>query len=78
MMSNEAVCARETIHRRIATRAYELYVQEDYPLGKTLDHWLAAEAEMRKRGVRDEASSPKASATIKKPRRSTRPRVIPN
>jgi hypothetical protein len=39
-------------HRAIEARAYELYVESGYQSGQELQHWLAAEAELRRRTIR--------------------------
>jgi hypothetical protein len=35
------------MNEEIAQRAYELYVKEGRPQGRALDHWLAAEGQLR-------------------------------
>jgi hypothetical protein len=58
----------------IAQRAYSIWEVEGRPIGRELDHWLRAEAEVR--GARAESAdgTPPSLAT---PRRASRKRARP-
>lgn len=47
----------DDLHARIATRAYELYVQRDCREGCAMEDWLDAEQEIVSREFQDSSSS---------------------
>ncbi|MDZ4286934.1 MAG: DUF2934 domain-containing protein [Prosthecobacter sp.] len=53
--------------QEIAQKAYQIYVRNGCRHGHALDHWLEAEAELRKLNVGSETKATKATNGTKKP-----------
>jgi hypothetical protein len=58
-------------YEQIAQRAFEIWKREGEPVGKDQEHWLQAEEELRKEGLKKQKGrkiSSQDSAMLKTPR----------
>jgi hypothetical protein len=67
---------------QVSQRAFEIWEQEGRPEGRDLEHWLAAEAELRPASIvfpapEKKAAAPKKPAAAKKPAEAPKPKAKP-